>query len=1114
MSTNTPSKISQDATWEWEFSQTQLGPRGAADLPSVTSHGITVTALAVPSPVCTVLGTAGTTTWSYKVSSVAGGLETLPVACSTTTGPAALGALNYVRISWAAVSGATAYRVYRSVGGVYNRLAEVYTTLYDDTGAVTPDSAVHPQTTDQTGLISGTSVGTVTHALTADAADTATLAVSATSADTATTAVSLVDTAGAGSIFAWDSGADAWVTNEKVEAIGGFTGALTGNADTATTLTGVLSKTLGGAGDVTGILKANGSGTVSAAAGADLLSTHGVQTANTVLAGPTTGAAANPTFRALVAADLPFSADILIPAVIYATEGHEANVYWDGAIRADVPISSLRINVVCDVGTQQTDRWTYTPAGAAVGDHTFTVTVSYNEAQLATKTCTLRVARTGHGTGVTRQLITMGDSTTAGGQYLAELVNLCAAETLAVTTVGSLSDTVADADGDNRTVKNDGISGWTINSFYTDAGSPFVTGGVFDFGAYLTAQSITLNADDWVLINLGINDVFSYTTDAALTTKMAAMKTQIDGMIADIHDTLATARIGLCLTIPPSRTQEAMGANYDSGQTLGRYKRNRDLWCEYLLTNYDGRESEDIYIVPIGLGLDTLNNMSTTVANINERNGSPVVRQSNGVHPADAGYWQMADGIYAFLKGNESSDVTNPAPATPTYTTALQTWTNPDTAEVVATISRTGAFTGGLGAPLTVTGTSETDGPTLSAELIETANWSVTGGAGEDHQWTADAFTTITHAVDGTNHTATLLNSLAAVNATRYQVAYTVTGRTVGSFTIAFGGQTSASITATGAWGPTSTTTGSVVITPTADFNGTIVVSIKKITESSSAIVILKDSGGNARLEMRADDAFYNTFIGLKSGTYLTTGSSNTGLGYSSLRSVTTGEQNTGVGNSTLYANTTGYNNTAIGRSALTANKTGSSNTAIGVAALSANTSGTNNVAIGSDSLLGNLTGVYNVAVGNFTAKNTTASENTALGVSALYTNVAGAQNTAIGRSALAAGSGSNNLGIGYAAGRYETGSNKIFIDTVDRTNEAGGRSSSLIYGVTSATVASQTLTVNGRFIPGLAAPATQTSAGTIGEIRADTGYLYVCTVTGVDTAAHWKRVALDDTSW
>jgi hypothetical protein len=121
---------------------------------------------------------------------------------------------------------------------------------------------------------------------------------------------------------------------------GNVTGALTGNADTATTLTGVLSKTLGGAGDVTGILKANGSGTVSAAAGADLLSTHGTQTANTVLSGPTTGAAANPTFRALVAADLgttmapTFGSTTVNGLEVTTTNKNKHNVYISDATGA------------------------------------------------------------------------------------------------------------------------------------------------------------------------------------------------------------------------------------------------------------------------------------------------------------------------------------------------------------------------------------------------------------------------------------------------------------------------------------------------------------------------------------------------------------------------------------------------------------------------------------------------------------------------------------------------------------------------------------------------------------------------------------------------------------
>jgi hypothetical protein len=99
-------------------------------------------------------------------------------------------------------------------------------------------------------------------------------------------AVSLKDGDGT---LEYDNGGDAWVfgggPDPEVQAnrfygpltgnvtgnVSGSSGSCTGNAATATTLTGALSKTLGGAGDVTGILKANGSGTVSAAASSDIL---------------------------------------------------------------------------------------------------------------------------------------------------------------------------------------------------------------------------------------------------------------------------------------------------------------------------------------------------------------------------------------------------------------------------------------------------------------------------------------------------------------------------------------------------------------------------------------------------------------------------------------------------------------------------------------------------------------------------------------------------------------------------------------------------------------------------------------------------------------------------
>ncbi len=93
----------------------------------------------------------------------------------------------------------------------------------------------------------------------------------------------------------------------------------------------------------------------------------------------------------------------------------------------------------------------------------------------------------------------------------------------------------------------------------------------------------------------------------------------------------------------------------------------------------------------------------------------------------------------------------------------------------------------------------------------------------------------------------------------------------------------------------------------------------------------------------------------------------------------------------------------------------------------------------------------------------TTGTSNVGFGHLSLAILTTGGYNTSIGRESGRSNiSGSQNVFIGYAAGYYETGSSKLFIDDRTRTDEATSRTSSMMYGVFNATVASQTLTING----------------------------------------------------
>ena len=233
--------------------------------------------------------------------------------------------------------------------------------------------------------------------------------------------------------------------------------------------------------------------------------------------------------------------------------------------------------------------------------------------------------------------------------------------------------------------------------------------------------------------------------------------------------------------------------------------------------------------------------------------------------------------------------------------------------------SKLSSYTGALtGSSLTVSGSDE---PTYSAELLTSAGWTV--GAG----WTEAPDDTFTHT--GSGGTATLVHSATIANATKYQLTYTITGRTAGTVTITFGGQTSGAVSASGAIGPTTSGTTAFTVTPTTEFNGVCVFSLKAITSGSTPRLVVKDAGGASIIEARGKDTS-NTFLGLNAGAYCTTGNYNSFLGVSAGYSNTTGTSNSFVGMNAGSANTTGYQNSFLGANAGYANTTGNYNSFVG----------------------------------------------------------------------------------------------------------------------------------------------------------------------------------------
>jgi lysophospholipase L1-like esterase len=322
-----------------------------------------------------------------------------------------------------------------------------------------------------------------------------------------------------------------------------------------------------------------------------------------------------------------------LPPKIFAVVGKEVNVYFDNLVGDS--IKNYLVDVNCDVGIQQNERWTFIPNEAG----TWQLSITFYDQFLNiinTANSTMLVTLPDAETGENSKCLFIGDSTTEAAVYTAELLKLFNNNITLIGTKG-IAPNLFEATG-----------GWTVDIHYSSALSSFVFDGVFNFTRYMTSNNFT--TIDWIFIHLGINDVFNCADDLSVDTVINNNYTKLENMIASMKQFNTNVKIGYMLTIPPSANQDAFGKNYLCNTTQWRYKRNIHRYTVAMLNNFRDREGENIYLIPTNCNLDTEHNMSAETVPINSRNASTIVRQNNGVHPDLAGYYQMADTVYYALK--------------------------------------------------------------------------------------------------------------------------------------------------------------------------------------------------------------------------------------------------------------------------------------------------------------------------------------------------------------------------------------------------------------------------------------------------------------------------------
>ena len=239
------------------------------------------------------------------------------------------------------------------------------------------------------------------------------------------------------------------------------------------------------------------------------------------------------------------------------------------------------------------------------------------------------------GSGMTRNVMFIGDSITANGLYAKEVVNLFENDEMNVNLVGTVNI---------GGVPHEGHGGWTSKDFcetqsFNDYTNAFYNPKTktFDFSYYMSTNKFE-SVDD-VFITLGINDM-------AKNLGIENIIRYYNKMINSIRAFNPKIRIFIGLCILP------YSGKYSTAHNYGQFSKAQRLALhERLIEEYDERESEGIFVVPFNLTIDTENDFKFVEKPLSHRNNEVKVKYcTDVVHPSTVAYNKMADMAYCYIK--------------------------------------------------------------------------------------------------------------------------------------------------------------------------------------------------------------------------------------------------------------------------------------------------------------------------------------------------------------------------------------------------------------------------------------------------------------------------------
>ena len=337
-------------------------------------------------------------------------------------------------------------------------------------------------------------------------------------------------------------------------------------------------------------------------------------------------------------------AEVILPSMLCGVAGQQINIYKENLVLNNRLKSLAYIHTRIENSFQNDQRTIWTPTATALTETVRSVEVlRYGLTNVENISMKFVEVPKDTGNGSIKVLI-IGDSKVANGYVSYHFLHNFDDDNMSCTLLG----TQYDWQTDNR---NEGYGSRTAKWFCTNSASPFCKNGAFDFANYLSVNLI--DTPDYVFINLGTNDCASLPgSNETFITEFVAY---IGEMIASIHsvDPSIVVVVGMCegcSTVQDTNNAEFL--NWDLNQKISRLHKAT-------LASFDNRQTENIYVCPMYMGMDLTQDYNMTEQPLSQRDGDMNSGQGNGktrmyitdrVHQNEVGYWKNADYMYALVK--------------------------------------------------------------------------------------------------------------------------------------------------------------------------------------------------------------------------------------------------------------------------------------------------------------------------------------------------------------------------------------------------------------------------------------------------------------------------------